>query len=83
MIFFSRFVGRVLGGNSGIMLLSDWYARWKERHLQAAVEAARKHAYEEGYAAGKTGVYEDGQGVNKTDVVTPRKKETMVDPKNK
>ena len=82
MVFFSRPLGRVLGGNSGIMLLSDWYARWKEKHLQAAVEAARKHAYEEGYAAGKTGGSEDVQGVNKTDVVTPTKKETMVN-KNK
>lgn len=60
------------------MLLSDWYARWKEKHLQAAVEAARKHAYEEGYAAGKTGVYKDVQGVNKTDVVTHERKSNVV-----
>ncbi|MDE0424291.1 hypothetical protein F4Y59_07150 [Candidatus Poribacteria bacterium] len=74
------------------MLLSDWYARWKEKHIQAAVEAARKHAYEEGYEAGKAGVSENVQGVKKNNavtresnvvlhehkaaVVTPKKKET-------
>ena len=37
------------------MLLSDWYAQWKENRIQAAVEEARAKAYEEGYAAGKSG----------------------------
>jgi acyl-coenzyme A synthetase/AMP-(fatty) acid ligase len=44
-----------MGGNGGIMLLSDWYAHWKEKRIQAAVEEARAKAYEEGYAAGKSG----------------------------
>ena len=38
-----------------IMLLSDWYANWKEKRIQAAVEAAKAEAYEEGYADGKSG----------------------------
>lgn len=37
------------------MLLSDWYAHWKEKRIQAAVEAAKAEAYEEGYADGKSG----------------------------
>ena len=37
------------------MLLSDWYANWKEKRIQAAVEAAKAEAYEEGYADGKSG----------------------------
>lgn len=37
------------------MLLSDWYAHWKERRIQAAVEAAKTETYEEGYADGKSG----------------------------
>ena len=36
------------------MLLSDWYAQWKEKRIQAAVEEARAKAYDEGYAAGKS-----------------------------
>ena len=31
-----------------IMLLSDWYAQWKEKRIQAAVEEARAKAYDEG-----------------------------------
>lgn len=38
-----------------MMLLSDWYAHWKETRIQAAVEAAKAEAYEEGYADGKSG----------------------------
>lgn len=37
------------------MLLSDWYAHWKEKRIQAAVEAAKAKAYEEGYADGLSG----------------------------
>ena len=37
------------------MLLSDWYAHWKEKRIQAAVEEARAKGYKEGYAAGKSG----------------------------
>lgn len=37
------------------MLLSDWYTNWKEKRIQAAVEAAKAEAYEEGYADGKSG----------------------------
>lgn len=37
------------------MLLSDWYANWKEKRIQAAVEAAKAKAYEEGYADGRSG----------------------------
>ena len=37
------------------MLLSDWYANWKEKRIQAAVEAAKAKGYEEGYADGKLG----------------------------
>ena len=37
------------------MLLSDWYAHWKEKRIQAAVEAAKAKGYEEGYADGKSG----------------------------
>ena len=36
------------------MLLSDWYSKWKEKRIQAAVEKAKAKAYEEGYAAGKS-----------------------------
>ena len=36
------------------MLLSDWYAQWKEKRIQAAVEEASAKAYDEGYAAGKS-----------------------------
>ena len=36
------------------MLLSDWYAKWKENRIQAAVEKARAEAYEKGYAAGRS-----------------------------
>jgi len=37
-----------------IMLLSDWYSKWKENRIQRAVEEAKAKAYEEGYAAGKS-----------------------------
>ena len=37
------------------MLLSDWYANWKEKRIQVAVEEAKAEAYEEGYADGKSG----------------------------
>ena len=37
------------------MLLSDWYANWKEKRIQAAVEAAKVKGYEDGYADGKLG----------------------------
>ena len=37
------------------MLLSDWYANWKEKRIQAAVEAAKAKGYEDGYADGKLG----------------------------
>ena len=37
------------------MLLSDWYSKWKEKRIQTAVEEAKAKAYEEGYAAGKSG----------------------------
>ena len=37
------------------MLLSDWYANWKEKRIQAAVEAARAKGYEDGYADGLSG----------------------------
>lgn len=37
------------------MLLSDWYAHWKEKRIQAAAKAAKAKAYEEGYADGKSG----------------------------
>ena len=37
------------------MLLSDWYAKWKEKRIQTAVEEAKAKAYEEGYADGKSG----------------------------
>ena len=38
------------------MLLSDWYANWKEKRIQAAVEAAKAKGYEDGYADGKLGI---------------------------
>lgn len=37
------------------MLLSDWYTQWKEKRIQAAVEAAKAKGYEEGYADGRSG----------------------------
>lgn len=37
------------------MLLSDWYAKWKERRIQTAVEAAKAKGYEDGYADGLSG----------------------------
>ena len=37
------------------MLLSDWYANWKEKRMQAAVKEAKAKGYEEGYAAGRSG----------------------------
>ena len=37
------------------MLLSDWYANWKEKRMQAAVEAAKAKGYEDGYADGLSG----------------------------
>ena len=37
------------------MLLSDWYANWKEKRIRAAVEAAKAAAYAEGYADGLSG----------------------------
>ena len=37
------------------MLLSDWYANWKEKRIQAAVEAAKAKGYEDGYADGLLG----------------------------
>ena len=37
------------------MLLSDWYANWKEKRIQAAVEAAKAKGYEDGYADGLSG----------------------------
>ena len=38
------------------MLLSDWYANWKEKRIKAAAEKARAEAYEKGYADGKAGI---------------------------
>ena len=37
------------------MLLSDWYANWKEKRIQAAIEAAKAKGYEDGYADGLSG----------------------------
>ena len=37
------------------MLLSDWYANWKQKRIQAAVEAAKAKGYEDGYADGLSG----------------------------
>ena len=37
------------------MLLSTWYANWKEKRIQEAVEAAKAKGYEDGYADGKAG----------------------------
>ena len=37
------------------MLLSDWYAHWKEKRIQAAVEAAKAKGYEDGYTDGLSG----------------------------
>ena len=37
------------------MLLSDWYAKWKERRIQTAVEKAKAKGYEDGYADGLSG----------------------------
>ena len=37
------------------MLLSDWYANWKEKRIQAAAKEAKAKGYKEGYAAGKSG----------------------------
>ena len=37
------------------MLLSDWYANWKEKRIQAAAKEAKAKGYKEGYAAGKLG----------------------------
>ena len=37
------------------MLLSDWYAHWKEKRIQAAIEAAKAKGYEDGYADGLSG----------------------------
>ena len=36
------------------MLLSDWYAKWKEKRIQTAAKEAREEGYAEGYAAGKS-----------------------------
>ncbi len=35
------------------MLLSDWYAKWKQKHLEAAVEEAKAKDYQKGYADGR------------------------------
>ena len=40
------------------MLLSDWYANWKEKRIQAAIEAAKAKGYEDGYAV-RTGMLND------------------------
>ena len=37
------------------MLLSDWYAHWKQKRLQAAIEAAKAKGYEDGSADGLSG----------------------------
>ena len=37
------------------MLLSEWYANWKEKRIQAAAKEAKAKGYKEGYAAGKSG----------------------------
>lgn len=37
------------------MLLSDWHANWKEKRIQAAVEAAKAKGYKDGYADGLSG----------------------------
>ena len=37
------------------MLLSDWYVNWKEKRIQAAIEAAKAKGYEDGYADGLSG----------------------------
>lgn len=37
------------------MLLSDWYAKWKEKRIQTAAEEAKAKAYEDGYADGLSG----------------------------
>ena len=37
------------------MLLSTWYANWKEKRIQEAVEAAKAKGYEDGYADGLSG----------------------------
>lgn len=37
------------------MLLSDWYAKRKQKHLEAAVEEAKAKDYEKGYADGRYG----------------------------
>ena len=41
--------------NYFIMLLSDWYAKWKAQRIQEAIEEAKTKGYEEGYADGKLG----------------------------
>ena len=60
------------------MLLSDWYAHWKEKRIQAAVEAAKAKAYEDGYADGLSGTPNlKGVTVTRgrcTDVVTHERK---------
>ena len=35
------------------MLLSDWYAHWKEKRIQTAVEEAKAKGYEKGYVDGR------------------------------
>lgn len=37
------------------MLLSTWYANWKKKRIQEAVEAAKAKGYEDGYADGLSG----------------------------
>ena len=68
------------------MLLSDWYAKWKEKRIQAAAEEARSKAYEEGYADGKAG-NPNPKGIRMTrekhtDVVS-RKKKSHIQEKEK
>ena len=35
------------------MLLSDWYANWKEKRIQTAVEEAKAKGYNKGYVDGR------------------------------
>ena len=64
------------------MLFSDWYANWKEKRIQAAVEAAKAKGYENGYADGKSGTSKAvGAPVKhgrRTDVVTHDRKGGVV-----
>ena len=48
------------------MLLSDWYAKWKETRIKEAVEKARTEGYEEGYAVARSGNRKKGADVTVT-----------------